>query len=164
MPPAAKGTEKLKAVPAQRCSSWRIRSATRAASEAISFKLAQIVFTFDLARELDPVTIAANCLHPATYMARLSGVTPISTAIVSKRHRAVVPGLLALPRAANLSLTIVSYFPLLCSPFAFICTNSSFSFAIADLSSAISTWAAARSRLTAAVLSCMSRVSLVSAC
>jgi len=42
-------------------------------------KLAQIMFTFDLARELDP----ANGLHPATYMAttmvRQSGVTPIST-------------------------------------------------------------------------------------
>ena len=46
-------------------------------------KLAQIMFTFDLARELDPATVTANCLHPATYMAttmvRRSGVTPIST-------------------------------------------------------------------------------------
>ena len=46
-------------------------------------KLAQIMFTFDLARELDPTIITANCLHPATYMAttmvRLSGVTPVST-------------------------------------------------------------------------------------
>ncbi|MFY9835397.1 MAG: SDR family NAD(P)-dependent oxidoreductase [Xanthobacteraceae bacterium] len=46
-------------------------------------KLAQIMFTFDLARELDPATITANCLHPATYMAttmvRQIGVTPIST-------------------------------------------------------------------------------------
>ena len=46
-------------------------------------KLAQIMFTFDLARELDPATATANCLHPATYMAttmvRQSGVTPIST-------------------------------------------------------------------------------------
>ena len=30
-------------------------------------KLAQIMFTFDLARELDPANITANCLHPATY-------------------------------------------------------------------------------------------------
>jgi NAD(P)-dependent dehydrogenase (short-subunit alcohol dehydrogenase family) len=41
------------------------------------------MFTFDLARELDPATVTANCLHPATYMAttmvRQSGVTPIST-------------------------------------------------------------------------------------
>src|SRR5262249_9791581 len=46
-------------------------------------KLAQIMFTFDLARELDPERVTANCLHPATYMAttmvRQSGVTPIST-------------------------------------------------------------------------------------
>ncbi len=41
------------------------------------------MFTFDLARELDPETVTANCLHPATYMAttmvRQSGVAPIST-------------------------------------------------------------------------------------
>jgi NAD(P)-dependent dehydrogenase (short-subunit alcohol dehydrogenase family) len=41
------------------------------------------MFTFDLARELNPATITANCLHPATYMAttmvRQSGDTPVST-------------------------------------------------------------------------------------
>jgi len=46
-------------------------------------KLAQIMFTFDLERELDPTAITANCLHPATYMAttmvRQSGVTPVSS-------------------------------------------------------------------------------------
>jgi NAD(P)-dependent dehydrogenase (short-subunit alcohol dehydrogenase family) len=46
-------------------------------------KLAQIMFTFDLARELDPAISTANCLHPATYMdttmVRQSGVSPIST-------------------------------------------------------------------------------------
>ncbi len=46
-------------------------------------KLAQIMFAFDLARELDPTAITANCLHPATYMAttmvRQSGVTPVSS-------------------------------------------------------------------------------------
>jgi NAD(P)-dependent dehydrogenase (short-subunit alcohol dehydrogenase family) len=46
-------------------------------------KLGQIMFTFDLARELDPKAITANCLHPATYMAttmvRQSGVTPVSS-------------------------------------------------------------------------------------
>jgi len=46
-------------------------------------KLAQIMFTFDLAREFDPAAVTANCLHPATYMAttmvRQSGVTPVST-------------------------------------------------------------------------------------
>ena len=46
-------------------------------------KLAQILFTFDLARELAGQNIAVNCLHPATYMdttmVRLSGVHPTST-------------------------------------------------------------------------------------
>jgi len=46
-------------------------------------KLAQVMFTFDLARELDAATVTANCLHPATYMAttmvRQSGTTPISS-------------------------------------------------------------------------------------
>jgi NAD(P)-dependent dehydrogenase (short-subunit alcohol dehydrogenase family) len=41
-------------------------------------KLAQIMFTFDLACELDPATVTANCLHPATIVQE-SGVTPIST-------------------------------------------------------------------------------------
>src|SRR5215469_8378962 len=46
-------------------------------------KLAQIMFTFDLARELEGANVTANCLHPATYMdttmVRQSGVTPMST-------------------------------------------------------------------------------------
>jgi NAD(P)-dependent dehydrogenase (short-subunit alcohol dehydrogenase family) len=46
-------------------------------------KLAQILFTVDLAKELAGQSIAVNCLHPATYMnttmVRLSGVRPIST-------------------------------------------------------------------------------------
>ena len=46
-------------------------------------KLAQILFTFDLSKELSGQNIAVNCLHPATYMnttmVRLSGVKPIST-------------------------------------------------------------------------------------
>jgi NAD(P)-dependent dehydrogenase (short-subunit alcohol dehydrogenase family) len=46
-------------------------------------KLAQILFTFDLAKELAERDVTANCLHPATYMdttmVRLSGVQPIST-------------------------------------------------------------------------------------
>ena len=46
-------------------------------------KLAQIMFTFDLAEELAGHEIAVNCLHPATYMdttmVRLSGVQPMST-------------------------------------------------------------------------------------
>jgi NAD(P)-dependent dehydrogenase (short-subunit alcohol dehydrogenase family) len=31
-------------------------------------KLAQVMFTFDLAGELDPWQVTANCLHPATFM------------------------------------------------------------------------------------------------
>jgi NAD(P)-dependent dehydrogenase (short-subunit alcohol dehydrogenase family) len=46
-------------------------------------KLAQILFTFDLAKELAGQNITINCLHPATYMdttmVRLSGARPIST-------------------------------------------------------------------------------------
>ncbi len=46
-------------------------------------KLAQILFTFDLARELAGSGVTVNCLHPATYMdttmVRLSGAQPIST-------------------------------------------------------------------------------------
>ncbi|NTF82180.1 SDR family NAD(P)-dependent oxidoreductase [Agrobacterium rhizogenes] len=46
-------------------------------------KLAQIMFTFDLAEELAGSNIIANCLHPATYMnttmVRQAGVAPMST-------------------------------------------------------------------------------------
>ena len=46
-------------------------------------KLAQILFTFDLARELGGSGATVNCLHPATYMdttmVRLSGAKPMST-------------------------------------------------------------------------------------
>jgi NAD(P)-dependent dehydrogenase (short-subunit alcohol dehydrogenase family) len=46
-------------------------------------KLAQVMFTFDLAEELAGRNITVNCLHPATYMdtnmVRLSGVPPMST-------------------------------------------------------------------------------------
>ncbi|MGP0082653.1 MAG: SDR family NAD(P)-dependent oxidoreductase [Steroidobacteraceae bacterium] len=45
-------------------------------------KLAQIMFTIDLARELDGSGVTVNALHPATYMnttmVRQSGVTPMS--------------------------------------------------------------------------------------
>jgi len=64
-------------------------------------KLAQIMFTFDLARELDPVAITANCLHPATFMpttmVRQSGVTPITT--VEEGAEAIIN--LALSEALN---------------------------------------------------------------
>jgi NAD(P)-dependent dehydrogenase (short-subunit alcohol dehydrogenase family) len=46
-------------------------------------KLAQILFTVDLARELEGSGVIANTLHPSTYMnttmVRQSGTTPIST-------------------------------------------------------------------------------------
>ncbi len=46
-------------------------------------KLAQILFTFDLAGELAGSGVTVNCLHPATYMdttmVRLSGAKPMST-------------------------------------------------------------------------------------
>ena len=46
-------------------------------------KLAQVMFTFDLAEELDGRIVGATCLHPATYMptkmVRAAGVEPIST-------------------------------------------------------------------------------------
>ncbi|MFH1341555.1 MAG: SDR family NAD(P)-dependent oxidoreductase [Pseudomonadota bacterium] len=46
-------------------------------------KLAQIMFTIDLARELAGSGVTVNALHPATYMnttmVRAGGVTPIST-------------------------------------------------------------------------------------
>jgi NAD(P)-dependent dehydrogenase (short-subunit alcohol dehydrogenase family) len=46
-------------------------------------KLAQIMFTFDLARELEGTGVTVNSLHPATYMdttmVRAGGITPMST-------------------------------------------------------------------------------------
>jgi NAD(P)-dependent dehydrogenase (short-subunit alcohol dehydrogenase family) len=46
-------------------------------------KLAQIMFTIDLAEELKGSNVTVNSLHPATYMnttmVRAGGITPIST-------------------------------------------------------------------------------------
>jgi NAD(P)-dependent dehydrogenase (short-subunit alcohol dehydrogenase family) len=46
-------------------------------------KLAQVMFTFDLAEELDGKGVTVNCLHPATFMdttmVREAGVTPMSS-------------------------------------------------------------------------------------
>jgi NAD(P)-dependent dehydrogenase (short-subunit alcohol dehydrogenase family) len=46
-------------------------------------KLAQIMFTIDLAQDLDGTGVTVNCLHPASYMAttmvREAGVSPWST-------------------------------------------------------------------------------------
>jgi NAD(P)-dependent dehydrogenase (short-subunit alcohol dehydrogenase family) len=55
-------------------------SGTRAYAQS---KLAQIMFTIDLARELKGSDVTVNALHPATYMnttmVREGGITPIST-------------------------------------------------------------------------------------
>jgi NAD(P)-dependent dehydrogenase (short-subunit alcohol dehydrogenase family) len=46
-------------------------------------KLAQVMFTFDLAQELSGSGVTVTCLHPATYMptkmVRAAGVNPISS-------------------------------------------------------------------------------------
>jgi NAD(P)-dependent dehydrogenase (short-subunit alcohol dehydrogenase family) len=45
-------------------------------------KLAQVMFTFDLAHELEGTGVTANCLHPGTYMptkmVRAAGIAPVS--------------------------------------------------------------------------------------
>ena len=45
-------------------------------------KLAQVMFTFDLAGELDASVVSATCLHPGTYMptkiVRAAGVEPVT--------------------------------------------------------------------------------------
>jgi NAD(P)-dependent dehydrogenase (short-subunit alcohol dehydrogenase family) len=54
-------------------------SGVRAYSQS---KLAQVMFTFDLAEELDPRAVTANCLHPGTFMptkmVRAAGVSPVT--------------------------------------------------------------------------------------
>jgi NAD(P)-dependent dehydrogenase (short-subunit alcohol dehydrogenase family) len=42
-------------------------------------KLAQILFTFDLAEELAGTGVTATCLHPATYMPTKMVRRPVST-------------------------------------------------------------------------------------
>jgi len=46
-------------------------------------KLAQVMFTFDLAEEIKSWGMTANCLHPATYMdttmVRQAGITPLNS-------------------------------------------------------------------------------------
>lgn len=55
-------------------------------------KLAQVMFTMDLAEELADSGVTANCLHPATYMdttmVRQSGVAPMSS--VSEGCEAII--------------------------------------------------------------------------
>jgi NAD(P)-dependent dehydrogenase (short-subunit alcohol dehydrogenase family) len=67
-------------------------------------KLAQILFTIDLAEELKGRGVTVNCLHPATYMdttmVRLSGARPVST--VEEGGRAILQ-LVESPALANKS-------------------------------------------------------------
>jgi NAD(P)-dependent dehydrogenase (short-subunit alcohol dehydrogenase family) len=46
-------------------------------------KLAQVMFTFDLAEELDPSDVTANCLHPGTFMPTKivvdTGISPVTS-------------------------------------------------------------------------------------
>lgn len=72
-------------------------SGTRAYCQS---KLAQIMFTVDLARELAGSGVTVNALHPATYMdttmVRRAGVTPLSSVEEGARailNLAVSPGL-----------------------------------------------------------------------
>ena len=55
-------------------------------------KLAQIMFTVDLAAALEGTGVTVTCLHPATYMdttmVRRAGVTPLST--VEEGARAIL--------------------------------------------------------------------------
>ena len=71
-------------------------------------KLAQILFTFDLARELRERGVTVTCLHPATYMnttmVHAMGVTPLNT--VEDGATAV----LRLACAAQLAATSGEYF------------------------------------------------------
>jgi NAD(P)-dependent dehydrogenase (short-subunit alcohol dehydrogenase family) len=64
-------------------------SGTRAYCQS---KLAQILFTFDLAAELEGSGVTANCLHPASYMdttmVRAAGISPVST--VEEGGRAIL--------------------------------------------------------------------------
>ena len=67
-------------------------------------KLAQILFTFDLAEELDSRPITVNSLHPATFMdttmVRRAGVKPISTV---EEGGAAILKLVASPALADVS-------------------------------------------------------------
>lgn len=56
-------------------------------------KLALVMFTFDLAEELEDSGVTANCLHPGTYMptnmvrkARIEPVTPLADGIAATRR------------------------------------------------------------------------------
>ena len=58
-------------------------------------KLAQVMFTFDLAEKLAGTGVTATCLHPATYMdttmVRRAGVTPVSTVEQGAEQSSILP-------------------------------------------------------------------------
>jgi NAD(P)-dependent dehydrogenase (short-subunit alcohol dehydrogenase family) len=63
-------------------------------------KLAQVMFTFDLAEELHDAAVTVNCLHPATYMptkmVRAAGASPASSleaGVAATRRLVCDPGL-----------------------------------------------------------------------
>lgn len=63
-------------------------------------KLAQVMFTFDLADQLDPAAITANCLHPGTFMptkmvrgAGVDPVTPLEEGVAATLRLAAEPSL-----------------------------------------------------------------------
>ena len=63
-------------------------------------KLAQAMMTFDLAEELDPLAVTANCLHPGTFMptkmvraAGRSPVTPLSDGVAATSRLVADPAL-----------------------------------------------------------------------
>jgi len=63
-------------------------------------KLAQVMFTFDLAEELDPAEVTANCLHPGTFMptkmvrgAGIEPVTPLERGVQATLRLVVDPAL-----------------------------------------------------------------------
>jgi len=63
-------------------------------------KLAQVMMTFDLAEELDPLAVTANCLHPGTFMptkmvraAGVSPATPLSEGVAATLRLVADPSL-----------------------------------------------------------------------
>ena len=72
-------------------------SGTRAYCQS---KLAQIMFTIDLAEELGDRGVTVNCLHPATYMptkmvlhARGEGLSPLEDGVQATTRLVAVPDL-----------------------------------------------------------------------
>jgi NAD(P)-dependent dehydrogenase (short-subunit alcohol dehydrogenase family) len=63
-------------------------------------KLAQVMFTFDLAAHLEDAGVTANCLHPGTYMptkivfaAGVAPITPVADGVAAVRRLVAAPDL-----------------------------------------------------------------------